>query len=170
MTNDTINFLVDHMGASQMAFHLVKAANELSEEHGGNTSVFYDQLHRPCRPLRVPSMMLMEAWAQPGVSIATSIPTMARLLTFPGPQVKLFYVWDMSWLKNPKRAGQAASLFRDPELDGIIARCEDHAHIIRNNFNVEVRHVFDNFSVPDLIEALRNEYHNRTVAKQKVDA
>lgn len=155
--NQPINFLVDHVGASHMSFYLIEAANQLSED-GKNITIFYDQLQRPCRRLLVPAMMLIESWAQPGVSIATSISTTARLLKFPGPQKKMFYVWDMSWLRNPKRVGKFSELFRNPELE-LIARCDDHAVALENAFNVPVEHVFDDFEPAQLLEAIA---HDRT--------
>ncbi len=160
----TINFLVDNIGASQMAYYLVEKSNAISEAGDARIIVFYDQLHRPCRKLLLPAMMMIEAWAQPGVSIATSISTAARLLSFPGPQQKMFYVWDMSWLRNPKRVGPFTELFRNPELT-LIARCPDHAAVLTNNFNVKVPYVFDNFNSESLLRAIEDDKETR---KQRV--
>jgi len=152
----TINFLVDHIGASHMAYYLVEQANALSNNGDARVTVFYDQLHRPCRKLLVPTMMMIEAWAQPGVSIATSLSTAARMLSFPGPQQKMFYVWDMSWLRNPKFVGPFGELFRNPKLT-LIARCQPHADALSNNFNVEVPYVFDNFERDALLKAIEDD-------------
>lgn len=151
-----INFLVDHVGASHMAYYLVEHANAMSGHGQANVIVFYDQLHRPCRKLLVPTMMMIEAWAQPGVSIATSLSTAARLLSFPGPQQKMFYVWDMSWIRNPKYVGPFGELFRNQNLT-LIARCQDHADVLSNNFNVEVPYVFDNFDSESLLKAIEDD-------------
>lgn len=155
--NTPINFLVDHVGASHMAFYLIEEANKLSGQ-GSNITIFYDQLQRPCRRLLVPAMMLIEAWAQPGVSIATSISTAARLLKFPGPSTKMFYVWDMSWLRNPKRVGPFTELFRNSDLS-LIARCKDHAEALENAFNVEVPYIIKDFDHEAILEAVS---HDRT--------
>jgi len=157
----TINFLVDHIGASHMAFYMIEQAHKLSEQGKANVSIFYDQLHRPCRRVMLPTMLMVEAWAQPGVSIATSMSTAARLLSFPGPQHKLFYVWDMSWMNNPKPYGPATQLFRNPKLS-IIARCQAHAMVLENNFNIDVEHVFDNFDHTKLLEAISHEQNRKT--------
>lgn len=151
-----LNFLVDHIGASHMAYYLIEEANVLTENGEANVIIFFDQLHAPCRRLKVPTMMMVEAWAQPGVSIATSCSTAARLLNFPGPQRKLFYVWDMIWLRNPKRVGAYSELFRNPELT-LIARCPDHAEALANDFNVEVPYVFDNFQREGLLEVMQDD-------------
>jgi hypothetical protein len=156
MSVPTINFLVDNVGASHMAFYLVENANAMSNDGTAHVTIFYDQLHRPCRKLLVPAMMMIEAWAQPGVSISTSLSTTARMLSFPGPQRKMFYVWDMSWMRNPKRVGPFSELFRNPDLT-LIARCADHAKVLENNFNVNVPYVFDNFNNEALLRALEND-------------
>jgi len=160
MTKPIINFLVDHIGASHMAFYLVEQANLISTNGDARVIVFYDQLHRPCRRLLVPAMMMVEAWAQPGISIATSLSTAVRLLSFPGPYVKMLYVWDMEWTRNPKPVGKFAEVFRHPDLR-LIARCRDHAMALTNTFNVEVPYVFDNFDNKSLLEAVQHEYDNR---------
>ena len=152
-----VNFLVDHVGASHMSFQLIEQANLLSEQGSADVIVFYDQLHRPCRRLLVPTMLMIEAWAQPGVTIATSVATASRALKFPGPSRLLFYVWDMSWARNvPKPVGPYTDLFRNPNLE-IIARCQDHANILENNFNVSVDWVFDNFDHDELMKAVKND-------------
>ena len=150
-----LNFLVDHIGASHMAYYLIECANELCEKGEAKVIIFYDQLHRPCRRLLVPAMMMLEAWAQPGVSIATSISSTARLLNLPGPQVKMFYVWDMEWLRNPKQVGPMTELFRHPELT-IIARCKDHLEAIENSFNIKVPYVFDNFNHESILQVIKD--------------
>jgi len=151
-----VNFLADHIGASQLAYYLVEYANHMAESGTGQVIIFYEQLHRPCRRLLAPAMMMFEAWAQQGVSIATSVPTAARLIDFPGPHRKLFYVWDMAWTINPKRYGPLAELFRSPELT-LIARCSDHASVLENNFNVEVPYVFDNFDKEAMLKAIQDD-------------
>ena len=151
-----LNFLVDHIGASHMAYYLIEQGNALSDAGDAQVTVFFDQLHRPCRRLRIPTMMMIEAWAQPGISIATSCSTAARLLSFPGPQRKLFYVWDMSWLRNPKRVGAFSELFRNPDLT-LIARCPDHSYALENDFNVKVPFCFDNFDREGLLEVLNDD-------------
>jgi hypothetical protein len=152
-----VNFLVNHVGASQMMFYLIEQANEINKQGSLHASLFYSDLHRPCRQLELPTFLMIEAWAQPGVSISTSIPTTLSLLRFPGPNVRMFYVWDMSWMDNPKRYGVMTSLFRHPSLH-IIARCNHHAQIISNNFNIEVKHIVENFQHQNLSEVIHHEY------------
>jgi len=145
-----VNFITDHTGASQTSFFLVDAANKLSDKY--NVTIFYDQLQRPCRRILVPCMMLMEAWAQPGISIATSVSTASRLIDFPGSTRKLFYVWDMMWTQ-PDEVGQFHHIFRNPEIE-LIARNILHAKAISTHFNVKVRHVLDNFDIEKLTEVI----------------
>jgi hypothetical protein len=151
-----LNFLVDHVGASHMAYCLIEQGNSISEHGDANVTVFYDQLHRPCRRLLIPAMMMIEAWAQPGISVATSLSTVSRLLKFPGASQKMFYVWDMTWLKNPKYVGTYSSIFRNPELT-LIARCDDHRDAICDVFNTEVPYVFDNFNRSGWLEILNDD-------------
>jgi len=156
-----INFLVNHTGACQMSFSLAKESEIIVEETDTQVAIFYEQLQRPCSKFSVPQMLLMEAWAQPGVSIATSLSTAHSLLSFPGPHAKIFYMWDMSWIRNPKMVGQYSSLFRSADLR-ILARCQDHATILKNNFNIDVGDTFDNFEHKPLLEVVEYEYNRQT--------
>ena len=151
-----LNFLVDNLGANQMAFQLIGSINEIVEENWASPTVFYDQLHRDCRPLHAPAMNLMEAWRQSGVSIATSLTTVQSLLSMPGPRHKMFYVWDMSWMIGLRRADTYQDIFQHPNLS-LIARCDDHKKILQNNFNVVVPYVFEGFDTTGLREAVENE-------------
>jgi hypothetical protein len=96
-------------------------------------------------------MHISEAWGQKGTTIATSLSTANQLLSFPGPSSKLFYVWDLEWLRGQHRyADNYIQIYCNPDLV-LIARSTPHAQIIHNNFNREISHIVSDFDLEKLI-------------------
>lgn len=167
MYDKKINFLTENIGANQCAFFMIQAANKLSESADFAPTIFYEELHRPCMQPCVPTMLAIEAWAQPGITIATSMSTALKLLKFPAPAKKVFYIWDLNWLRHPVEFGPLGRLFSSTEIFcnreiTIIARCQDHADVISNNFNRSVDYIFDNFEYKPLKEMIKHEYNRKT--------
>jgi len=144
---NNLNFLVDHIGASQMAFSLLRK----SQHFKNPTTIFCDRIRTPCLQPMVPVMQIIEAWGQNGISIATSVDMADRLLSFPCANKRFFYVWDMSWMDDNRKFINLSHIFRGIE---IIARSEYHAKLIGNNFNVNVNHICDNFEIDNILKEL----------------
>jgi hypothetical protein len=150
-----VNFLVDNLGTSQLSYHLIKCGNQLIHD-GYGVIAFYERMTRYVLRPSFPSMQIVEAWAQDGVTIATSVGTAIDVIDFPGSSRKLYYVWDMSWMRGPQRTwGSFHSLFTHPELS-IIARNDEYAQIIQNAFGKKPEFIVENFHVPTMREILAN--------------
>ena len=150
-----VNFLVEDIGASQLSYHLVKCGNSLVTL-GYQVIVFYDKITRHVLRPSFPTMQRLEGWAQAGITIATSIPSATDILDFPGPQHKLFYVWDLEWMRAPQRVwGVMYDLFNHPDLQ-LIARTDEHAKAIHNAFDKTPEFVVDNFDVEGIQKVLAN--------------
>lgn len=141
-----VNFLVEDMGSSQLAYKLIRCANGLVAD-GYPVVTFYEQMSRHILRPAFPAMQIVEAWAQPGITIATSINTAVNLIDFPGPKYKLFYIWDIEWLRGPQRIwGALYDLFNHESLQ-LIARTDEYATIIHNAFNRKPEFIMENFEL-----------------------
>jgi len=156
---DNLSILVDNLGAGQLALQLGNSINEfVSKNHELDIIVFYDHMHRQCIMPNFTIMQMAEAWCQAGPAIATSIATAIKLVDFPGPDLKMFYVWDLEWMRGPQRVwGIFEDVFTHEDLV-LIARCEEHKKVIDQCFNVNVPYIVEDASIPQFIEALREEY------------
>lgn len=152
-----VNFLVENLGASQLSYCLIKSGNELVS--GGYSVVaFYDKITKHVLRPSFPTMQMVEGWAQEGMTIATSIPSAADLLDFPGPQHKLFYVWDLEWMREPQRMwGPLSDLFTHPSLK-LIVRNKEYSKAVENAFNRTPEYIMDNFDVETMKEIITNVY------------
>ena len=152
-----INFLVDNLGASQLSYYLIKTCNQLVSDGQYQTIIFYDKMSRRNILPLFATMHLVEAWGQKGITIATSLSTATRLLNFPGPESKLFYIWDFEWIRGPLFQWDLLSdIFHHPELT-LIAPSDTHAKAIFNTFNRMPEYIVDNCNAQQFKEVFINE-------------
>ena len=150
--------LLQNIGASQLSYSVVQQLNHLGNIRPDiDTIVFYEDMHKNCLPPNFAVMQIAEAWGQHGPTIATSLSTALKLIGFPSAR-KIFYVWDLEWLRGQQRHYKMyADIYTYPELE-LIARSEEHKKAIENAFNKEVKHIMPDFDTNQLLKVL--EYDN----------
>lgn len=119
-------FALPTLGASQIAFNAIKTINWLGD-HGVATLLFYEALEAPCMHLETGCMNLIDAYSWDGAIISTSLSIARKVLEYPGPRHKFFYMWDLDWMRLP--AKEYSKLFRiyNDASHRLIARSESHA-------------------------------------------
>jgi len=149
-----IGFLTENIGATQCSYFMIGFANK-AVEYGLSPVIFQRTLHQPCQQLLCPCMFINEAWAYDGVMVATSIGCISQLLQFPSSNKKYYYVWDIgtSNLKG-KVFGPLSKIIANPDVE-LICRCSDHKAMLENNYNVDVKHVVENFRFEELLEIIK---------------
>jgi hypothetical protein len=146
-----LSFLIDNLYQSQQSFMLIAELNKTKSE----TIVFVENLSPFCLRPSFPVMQAAEAWARGGTMIATTPSTANKLLTFPGPERKIFYSWDLYWLRGQQRMYEPYMLlYTNPDLE-VVARSESHARAIENAFNIKVAGIVENFRLDQFEEVLR---------------
>lgn len=148
-----INFLVDDVGASQLAYFLLTQLNALARERNDiSPTVFYSSLTDHCvKPLEFNMMMMVEAFDQPGPTVATSLPTAGRLITMPRPNPKIFYVWDLEWMRYANvQWSSVRRIMEHPDLH-LVARSLSHKIAIEECFDVEVDTIVSDCNMNDLL-------------------
>ena len=128
-----LGIAVNNLGASQLNYFLVKNANSiLLREPLLDVTAFIENQVPACLPANFAVMPMYEAWGYDGVVVATSFTTAQKLLAFPCPAKKFFYVWDLEWVRPFCRRTyrEWASVYRDPRLQ-LITRGPDHTKVIR---------------------------------------
>ena len=99
-------------------------------------------------------MAASEVWNFGGVLISTDINTTLTLKKCFAPKKKIFYVWDLEWMRN--RMGQTKSFevliqaFSDEKIE-LVARSKDHAKAIENLSNRKVKNIVENFNIEKLM-------------------
>lgn len=122
-----IGILIDHLDASDKLIYLgAKAAYSGVET---DIVVFYMNISNLSMQIPIAFMEQSECFSFDGTVIATSIETAERLLTFPGPTKKLFYVWNMEWINNPQPYSRFVNVYNNPSID-LVARSSRDAAIL----------------------------------------
>ncbi len=151
-----INFLVSELGPTQQNYYLIRNVNRLHEDKTNyNVQVFTENLSRFCMKPIFGVMSVAEAWGQNGPFIAVNQSTAAKMLNYPLASRKLFYVWDLEFIRPWNLAyDYYSSIYTDKDIE-LIARSKDHADLIRNAFNKDCIAIVDNFNIDQIIEILK---------------
>ena len=136
-----IGALFTSFGAAQSSYQFIKRANALLKSRGDVDIVgFYEN---PARPPVTPNFALLnvvDSYTFNGTLIATDLNAATRLLRAPGASRRIFYCFDIEWLRFPQRRPyeQLASIYRNPTLE-VYSRNDIHAKIIADAFNIYVK-------------------------------
>ncbi len=154
----TLNFYVNNLGASQLSYSMLKNIKRRIDEHNDIAPiVFYENLERPPIPPNFALMQIAEGWGQHGIGIATSLSTLVKMKSFPALSKRIFYVWDLEWLRmQPRRYDVYNKFYLDRDIT-LIARCESHSDLITNCFNRVPDAIIPDFSVDSLLEFVNKE-------------
>lgn len=149
-----LGVLVPNLGASQLAFSLLRSANALVRERSDwDVTVFYEDLRQPCVRPRFACMHVADAFSFDGHVVATTLTTAQKLLRLPACKSRAFYVWDLEWLRLERKAyAELAGVYRG-FFQFLAARSQAHADAVTQAWNLPTRVVPD-FDIPLLLEEL----------------
>lgn len=162
MNNLQIGAIFDDLYANQSALSYISEMNRCVQNKDSQIcpSAFFSDI----RPINFQLPMfgiynLIEAFSFKGPVFATNLSLAQKLVRFPGPSQKFFYVWDLEWLRRPFQYEQYVGIYRNPALK-LIARSDEHKTLLENNFNRSVFGVIDDFNFEQMslvIERAKNE-------------
>lgn len=150
-----IGIAVNHLGPSQLTYCLVKSAHEmLVTKPAVDITLFYENAVKPAFGLNFAAMPLVEAWTYGGTLISTNLNIAKQSIAFTGPKKKLFYVWDLEWLRfQNKEFRSLQQIYANPALT-LLARSESHKQAIEQSWNIEVAATIDDFNLLKILEVL----------------
>lgn len=154
---DNINIVTNDLGPSQKNYYLIRNVNVIHDRIPGlNIQVFTENLSKFCLKANFAVMNVAEAWAQKGNFIATSMSTASKLLSYPNATRRLFYIWDLEFIRQRNRYyNNNAVIYLHKELE-LVCRSKEHADLVSNAFNREVKYIVNNFDIRNFIEIFNN--------------
>jgi hypothetical protein len=150
-----IGFLLSHLGEAELSNLFVRQANEFLLNNNDTDLIAF--LTNRVNPKTHPSfgtMNINEAFDYDGCVIATNLYDAFKLVNFPGPKYRYFYLWDLNWCGFGFE--ELSELFNNPKLK-IIARNPEHKDIIETCWNRKVHHVIPNCDVSTFVEMVRKD-------------
>lgn len=161
-------FAVKSVDASELVSNIMMKSMELAD---WNVGIFFEKLAKPPHAHLTPLFHISEAYAFQGAVIATDIGTAYKLIQFPSPNPKFFFLNDIEWIRFPqKQYDQLEFIYRNPELI-LITRCLDHKTLVENCWNVKVDRIIENYNFfsTEHINYFKNKIDNLTVCEKPIE-
>lgn len=142
-----LGVIVQDFGPTQLTYQLVRSAEKVRSTI--DICAFFNRSAKHSFPLPFACMQLNEAWGYDGLIIATDIKTCLQMKTFPASSRKVFYVWDLDWMRiqlQDRDFDFLSSLYRSDELT-LVARSVSHSEALRSAWNIERIAIVENFNL-----------------------
>ena len=91
-----------------------------------------------------------------GLLVATSLESADAMNKTSVNSEKCFYIWNMEWLGQPFNFYGVHNILSNPNIKKIV-RSKLQADIIKNNFNVEVDGIDEDFNLENIYEICQRE-------------
>ncbi len=151
-----LGFLVKDLWLSQMAYYLTMNMNGYKTIEGiDDAVVFFEDVSQYSVSPLFSTMNSSEIWGFDGVLVSTCISTTLNSIAAIGPSQKIFYVWDLDWMRHNKNYEYNIQAF-DPDVK-IVARSKDHGVAIKNYCNREPNGYVNNFNLQEFIKVIKDE-------------
>lgn len=152
-----LNFLVNNLSSSQLSYFLLNNINrDIKKKEGVDCDhmVFFEDIARINVSPLCALFHINEGYGAEGNMIATCCSTAGKMLNFLGQssKEKYLYVWDLEWLRgqgNNRRFEYYSFIYTHPHIQ-LLARSEEHAKVIRNCFNRDVRGIVHDFNMEEM--------------------
>ena len=152
-----LGFAVNSLAPSQLSYYLVREVNRyLGESKNANVDVviFRQDIDVPRQMPICATMSISEIWGFNGILISTSVGTALKAISAPGPARKIFYPYQLEWIRPQQTHYSTFVKAYTSETMDIVTRNQDHANIIANCFNRKsIGHVED-FNIKELLEVV----------------
>lgn len=145
-----IGIILQHLLPSQLNFLTIKYLNGLSSKHGIDCSIFYEQCTPIFASLKFGIYNISEIAHAKGLIIATNLNQASYLTDLTNNTTKIFYVWDLEFLRHSKNFLDNVKIYRNKSIR-LITRNNDYAKILENYCNRPVDAVIDQFNLVDII-------------------
>lgn len=153
-----IGVLVNNVGATQLAFYLIKSGNKFVESINQDLTLFFYEISPECIRPNFAVMNLAEAYNYDGILIATDANSASRIIEFPGTINKFFYVWDLEWIRMRNKEFENLSTIYNNHKLPLIARSQNHYDILKKIWKEPIG-ICEDANVEELFK-ITSEYIN----------
>lgn len=144
-----VGLILKDCGNSQSSFFGISSINTSCLDDDADYSIFELNHVDPITRIRCGVFPITLAYLYDGVLISTDIETTKFSLEGCRAEKRIFYVWDLEWMRRPKLF-ESNQIYSLPELT-IVCRSKEHADCIKRVSGRDV-HIMQNFNVKELIK------------------
>jgi hypothetical protein len=147
-----IGILFDDLTMSQKTWLAIEQCHkELQYGNNFDPVLFIKNMSIPCVRPRFGTLFIHEMWHFDGVLVATDLESAEQLTKVVSKAKKIFYVWDLEWIRNKKDFVYNVDIYRNPELK-LVARSLNHANEITRYSGRNIDSINTNFNIQKLLE------------------
>lgn len=151
MYKKSVGVILNNLIQNQLAFFAIHGLNNLTyNSHDIDCMVFIENISPPCVPPLFPVMDCLQIWNFNGLLISTTLENTMYSLKSTTSAKKMFYIWDVEWLRNKKDFQSNINILRNKELT-LVTRSEDYADLTYNYCGIRP-HVVEHFNTTELIK------------------
>lgn len=146
---------VPDLQPSQLSYLIITKLNAWIKEHpNDDIIVFVENIEKHCLPAAFAVMDISEIWGYNNPVVATTVSTAEKVLNCPSVTKKIFYCWDLEWIRlTQKNFEPLSAIYGNGEFQ-IITRSIDHSIVFQQCWNREVAHVCDDFDIQQIGDVL----------------
>ena len=132
-----IGFILEDLLPSQLNFYVVNTVNKVLRESNEHDFVlFYEELTVPSMTPQCAVMNICEIYAFDGLLIGTRLDHAARMANIASPSQKVFYVWDLEWMRGKTDFVQNMHGYRSDRVD-VVTRSPSYARALQYYANLD---------------------------------
>lgn len=151
MHKRAIGVILPFVGPSQMAFYAIHNLNNISyNTHDVDCIIFTENLDKGCVPSLHSIMDVSQIWNFNGLLISTNIDNTMMNIKSTNAAKKIFYIWDLEWLRNKKNFTENMKVYRNEQIN-LVTRSEDYADAVHNYCGIRPR-VIENFNLMEMLK------------------
>lgn len=150
-----IGIILPSLGTNQLAFETITTINrEIMSGSKHDYRIFFEDLTpRVINPLCA-VMNIAEIWNYSGLLITTTLSNTRFASKVVGDVKKVFYVWDLEWLRGKNNFIQNLSVYRDPQF-ALLTRSEEYAKMIEFYSNRKVNGIMERLAFGALADVIK---------------
>ena len=149
-----LGVLLQDLQPTQQSYLTISTLNKIVTTTDIDCTIFTEYSRfRPILEPRFSVMDITEMWSFDGLLISTNLSNTKLMIDAFNAATKVFYVWDLEWLRNKKNFVENLAIYQSPKID-LIVRSFDHGRILQNYTNRAPKMIAPQFNMGVIL----NEY------------
>lgn len=152
-----LGFVINNIGPNQLAFDLIHQINLIGRTNVEvSCSLFIQNIIEPCVVPNCAVYNISEIMSFDGVMVATDFDTCEKMLKTTNQALKIFYLWELEWIRNPDKFLTYQSILRTKGLV-IFSRSEQYAKQLEEYAGVKSHAIQPTLNVAQLIQNIKRK-------------
>ena len=150
-----IGIILPSLELNQLAFEILTEVNDLilnTTEH--DFVIFYQELTSRCVEPACSIMNISEIHSFSGLLISTTLDTAELALKSISISKKVFFVWDLEFIRNKNEYLKRLSIYRNPELF-LVGRSVEYNRALEIFCNRKVNMTQQRLNIKELVKCLK---------------